>query len=60
MYAHHSHKLFFFFLWRRHLPALARAVKDFEGAVVLVSHDSHFVQDAGVDTVIDMGKELKA
>ena len=43
----------------RHLPALARAVNSFEGAVLLVSHDYHFVQDVGIDTVIDMGKELK-
>jgi ATPase subunit of ABC transporter with duplicated ATPase domains len=43
----------------RHLPALARAVKNFQGAVLLVSHDSHFVQDVGVETVIDMGKVLQ-
>jgi ATPase subunit of ABC transporter with duplicated ATPase domains len=42
----------------RHLPALARAVKNFEGAVLLVSHDSYFVQDVGVETVVDLGKEL--
>jgi len=43
----------------RHLPALANAVRSFQGAVVLVSHDSHFVDDVGVDSTIDMGKELK-
>jgi ATPase subunit of ABC transporter with duplicated ATPase domains len=43
----------------RHLPALAKAVQNFEGAVLLVSHDSYFVQDVGVDNVIDLGKELK-
>jgi ATPase subunit of ABC transporter with duplicated ATPase domains len=42
----------------RHLPALAKAVKNFEGAVLLVSHDYHFVQDVKPDIVIDMGEEL--
>jgi ATPase subunit of ABC transporter with duplicated ATPase domains len=44
----------------RHLPALANAVKSFQGAVLLVSHDYHFVESVGaVETTIDMGKELK-
>mmetsp|Transcript_34133 Transcript_34133/g.36880 ORF Transcript_34133/g.36880 Transcript_34133/m.36880 type:complete len:84 (+) Transcript_34133:2-253(+) len=43
----------------RHLPALAQAVKSFAGGVLLVSHDYHFVEDVGVETIIDMGKELK-
>jgi ATP-binding cassette subfamily F protein 3 len=44
----------------RHLPALANAVKNFQGAVLLVSHDYHFVESIGaVETTIDMGKELK-
>jgi len=42
----------------RHLPALAKAVKNFEGAVLLISHDHHFVQDVDPEIVIDMGKEL--
>jgi ATP-binding cassette subfamily F protein 3 len=42
----------------RHLPALAKAVRSFQGAVLLVSHDYHFVDAVGVDSVIDMGKEL--
>jgi ATPase subunit of ABC transporter with duplicated ATPase domains len=44
----------------RHLPALAKAVRGFQGAVLLVSHDSHFVDDVGVTSVIDMGEELGA
>ncbi len=44
----------------RHLPALANAVQNFQGAVLLVSHHYHFVESVGaVETVIDMGKELK-
>lgn len=42
----------------RHLPALAKAIRTFQGAVLLVSHDSHFVKDVGVDSVIDMGEVL--
>jgi ATP-binding cassette subfamily F protein 3 len=42
----------------RHLPALAKAVRSFPGAVLLVSHDYHFVDAVGVDSIIDMGKEL--
>jgi ATPase subunit of ABC transporter with duplicated ATPase domains len=42
----------------RHLRALAKGVRSFKGAVLLVSHDSHFVDDVGVSSVIDMGKEF--
>jgi ATP-binding cassette subfamily F protein 3 len=42
----------------RHLPALAKAVRNFEGSVVLVSHDAHFVDAVGVESTIDMGKVL--
>jgi len=42
----------------RHLPALAEAVRNFQGAVLLVSHDADFVDAVGVDRTIDMGKEL--
>jgi ATP-binding cassette subfamily F protein 3 len=42
----------------RHLPALANAVRTFKGAVLVVSHDHHFIDSVGVDGVIDMGKEL--
>jgi ATPase subunit of ABC transporter with duplicated ATPase domains len=44
----------------RHLPALANAVRNFEGPVLIVSHDSNFVKTIGVNSVIDMGKEFAA
>jgi len=43
----------------RHLPALAKAVGNFQGAVLLVSHDSHFIGDVGVNAMIDMGQVLE-
>jgi ATPase subunit of ABC transporter with duplicated ATPase domains len=42
----------------RHLPALAKAVRNFQGAVLIVSHDSHFIEAVGVDSTIDMGEVL--
>jgi ATPase subunit of ABC transporter with duplicated ATPase domains len=40
---------------------LANAVHSFKGAVLLVSHDHHFVSESvGADSIIDMGKELDA
>lgn len=42
----------------RHLPALAGAISNFEGPVVLVSHDSNFVRDVGIESTIDMGEVL--
>eukprot|EP00584_Thalassiosira_punctigera_P009708 CAMPEP_0172527912 /NCGR_PEP_ID=MMETSP1067-20121228/2454_1 /TAXON_ID=265564 ORGANISM="Thalassiosira punctigera, Strain Tpunct2005C2" /NCGR_SAMPLE_ID=MMETSP1067 /ASSEMBLY_ACC=CAM_ASM_000444 /LENGTH=463 /DNA_ID=CAMNT_0013311737 /DNA_START=375 /DNA_END=1766 /DNA_ORIENTATION=+ len=44
----------------RHLPALANAVNGFKGAVLLVSHDHHFVHSVGTNATIDMGKVLDA
>jgi len=44
----------------RHLPALANAVNSFKGAVLLVSHDHHFVSSVGVNATVDMGKVLNA
>ena len=44
----------------RHLPSLAQAIRNFEGAVLFVSHDAHFVEEVGeIDQVIDMGDVLK-
>jgi ATPase subunit of ABC transporter with duplicated ATPase domains len=42
----------------RHLKALANAIKKFEGAVVLVSHDNEFVGNVDITHTIDLGYEL--
>lgn len=39
----------------RHLPIIAEAVKDFAGAVILVSHDEPFVKKVGITEVLDLG-----
>jgi len=39
----------------RHLPVIAKALNDFEGAVILVSHDEVFLSDIGVDQTLDLG-----
>jgi ATP-binding cassette, subfamily F, member 3 len=44
----------------RHLPAVAAAVKEFPGAVVVVSHDHDFVDEVDCEIVIDLGWELEA
>ena len=43
----------------RHLKALANAIKKFEGAVILVSHDSEFIRDVNATHTIDLGDEIK-
>lgn len=42
----------------RHLPALANAIHQYEGAVLLVSHDHHFVDQIKIEQQLDMGYEL--
>lgn len=39
----------------RHLPVIAKALEQFEGAIILVSHDSNFVDTIRVDHTVDLG-----
>ncbi|MCX6791178.1 MAG: ATP-binding cassette domain-containing protein [Candidatus Gribaldobacteria bacterium] len=39
----------------RHIPIIAKAINDFEGAIVLVSHAHDFVQKIRVDYTLDLG-----
>ncbi|MEX0933394.1 MAG: ABC-F family ATP-binding cassette domain-containing protein [Candidatus Paceibacterota bacterium] len=39
----------------RHVPIIAKAVRNFEGAVIIVSHDESFLKDIGETLVVDMG-----
>ncbi len=40
----------------RHLPIIAKAVNDFEGVMIMVSHMSDFVKEIKFDEVLDLGK----
>ena len=42
----------------RHIPVIAKAVNEFEGAMILVSHSPDFVQQVHVDEILDLGKFL--
>ncbi len=39
----------------RHLPIIARALDEFEGAVILVSHAYEFVEQVTIDQTLDLG-----
>jgi ATPase subunit of ABC transporter with duplicated ATPase domains len=39
----------------RHLPIIAKALHDFEGAMILVSHVDDFVAQVRIDETLDLG-----
>lgn len=39
----------------RHLPAIAEAIKNFRGALILVSHMKSFVEDVNIKQTLDLG-----
>ncbi|MEK7201211.1 MAG: ATP-binding cassette domain-containing protein, partial [Patescibacteria group bacterium] len=41
----------------RHLPVIAKALHQYEGAMVLVSHVPEFVSQIRIDDVLDLGKK---
>ncbi|MBL7057981.1 ABC-F family ATP-binding cassette domain-containing protein [Patescibacteria group bacterium] len=43
----------------RHLPVIAKALSDFEGAIILVSHMQEFVDQIRIDAELDYNKFLK-
>ncbi|OGZ70226.1 MAG: hypothetical protein A2904_00695 [Candidatus Staskawiczbacteria bacterium RIFCSPLOWO2_01_FULL_33_9] len=42
----------------RHIPVIAKAINNFEGAMILVSHASDFVEKIRVDQILDLEKFL--
>ena len=44
----------------RHIPVIAKALKEYQGAMILVSHVPDFVKKVGIeDKILDLGKFLK-
>ena len=44
----------------RHIPAIVHALSNFDGALIIVSHDQEFIQQIGpFEAVIDMGQEFQ-
>jgi ATP-binding cassette subfamily F protein 3 len=39
----------------RHLPVIAKAMEDYKGAMIFVSHSPDFVDQVHVDQVLDLG-----
>ena len=42
----------------RHIPVIAKAINEFEGAMILVSHSPDFVEQIRIDQTLDLGKFL--
>lgn len=41
----------------RHIPVIAKALHDFEGAMIVISHVDEFVEQIRIDKELDLGKE---
>jgi len=40
----------------RHLPVIAKALSEYQGAMILVSHVSEFVSQIRIDEILDLEK----
>ena len=40
----------------RHIPVIAKAIDKYDGALILISHMTEFVDDIHVDDYLDLGK----
>lgn len=43
----------------RHLPVIAKALDQYEGAMIMVSHVHDFVEQIRIDETLDLGKDTK-
>jgi ATPase subunit of ABC transporter with duplicated ATPase domains len=43
----------------RHIPIIAKAINDFDGAIILVSHVQDFIAKIRVDITLDLGELIK-
>lgn len=40
----------------RHIPLIAEAIKNYEGAIIIISHVNDFIRQIGVTETLDLGK----
>lgn len=40
----------------RHLPVISKALHDYEGGMIVISHDEEFMEDIRIDEVFDLAK----
>ena len=40
----------------RHLPVIAEALHDYEGGMIVISHDEEFMEDIRIDEIFDLNK----
>lgn len=40
----------------RHIPVIQEAIKNFEGALIVISHVNHFLRGIGTNKTLDLGK----
>lgn len=40
----------------RHLPVIAKALHDYEGGMIVISHDEEFMEDIRIDEILDLAK----
>jgi ATP-binding cassette subfamily F protein 3 len=40
----------------RHLPIIAQALHDYEGGMIVISHDDEFMEDIRIDEIFDLAK----
>jgi len=40
----------------RHLPVIAEALHDYEGGMIVISHDDEFMEDIRIDEIFDLAK----
>jgi ATP-binding cassette subfamily F protein 3 len=40
----------------RHIPIIQEALKNFGGAMIIISHVNHFIRGVGVNKSLDLGK----
>ncbi len=43
----------------RHLPIIAKAISDFEGCLIVVSHAEDFIEQIRIDEILDLNKLIK-